>query len=592
MGTNLLGDPEVGGYVVNSRDVTERRKAEERYRTLVEQIPVVTYIQEREGEDPATYRVTYMSPRIGDILGHTASRFVQDPEFWNEQIHPADLGKVLAEDARTDETGEPFSLEYRMISENGRTVWVRDEALLVHDAKGEPLYWQGVMTDVTEQKSLEEQLKRWAFHDRLTGLPNRQLFVDRLGQALRRTRRSGRQVAVLFMDLDGFKVVNDSLGHETGDLLLVALGERLGRCLRPEDTLARFGGDEFVVLLEGVQGRNHATQVADRIAESLKGPFLVGGRELFVNASVGIALGTSRNKGPEDLLRDADTAMYQAKDGRAAGYKVFDPAMRERVLNRLGLENDLRRAVEQDEFRLFYQPKVSLKGDTISRFEVLLRWQHPQRGLLMPDDFIPMAEETGMIVPIGEWVLQETCRQVKEWQDRPPSATPLVACVNVSAGQLRNPDLLHEVRSALGESGIDTRSLVLEITESALVEDMETSMTLLRELRDSGVRIALDDFGSEYSSLYYLMQLPMDFVKIDKQFVWSLAENSKARVIVEAIISLAHSLGLEAVGEGVESAEQLEHLRSMACDLVQGNYLARPMPPEELGRMLGNQTSP
>lgn len=362
--------------------------------------------------------------------------------------------------------------------------------------------------------------------------------------------------------------------------------------MRPEDNLARFGGDEFVVLLDGVQGRNHATQVADRITESLKRPFLVGGRELFVNASVGIALGTARTKGPEDLLRDADTAMYQAKDGRAAGYKVFDPAMRERVLNRLGLENDLRRAVEQDEFRLFYQTKVSLKGDTIARFEVLLRWQHPQRGLLMPDDFIPTAEETGMIVPVGEWVLQETCRQVKEWQDRYPLATPLVACVKVSAGQLRNPDLLHEVRSALEESGIEARSLVLEITEGALVEDMETSMTLLRELRDSGVRIALDDFGSEYSSLYYLMQLPMDFVKIDKPFIWSLGENPKARVIVEAIISLAHSLGLEAVGEGVESAEQLEHLRSMACDLVQGNYLARPMPPEELGRMLGTQTAP
>jgi diguanylate cyclase (GGDEF)-like protein/PAS domain S-box-containing protein len=594
VGTYLLDDPAQGGVVVNSRDITARKEAEEaleaaevRYRTLVEHIPVVTYIDKVSDQDTPLYT----SPQIEEMLGYTPEEWLTE-KLWPKRLHPEDEARILAADERFETSGEPFGEEYRLLAKDGSVVWVREEAVLVEDDAGEPLYWQGVILDITEQKSFEEQLKRWAFHDRLTGLPNRQLFVDRLGQALRRTRRSGRQVAVLFMDLDGFKVVNDSLGHETGDLLLVALGERLGRCLRPEDTLARFGGDEFVVLLEGVQGRNHATQVADRIAESLKRPFLVGGRELFVNASVGIALGMARTKGPEDLLRDADTAMYQAKDGRVAGYKVFDPGMRERVLNRLGLENDLRRAVEHDEFRLYYQPKVSLKGDTVSRFEVLLRWQHPQRGLLMPDEFIPMAEETGMIVPVGEWVLQETCRQVKEWQDRYPSATPLVACVNVSAGQLRNPDLLQEVGSALGESGIETRNLVLEITESALVEDAETSMTLLRELRDSGVRIALDDFGSEYSSLYYLMQLPMDFVQIDKQFVWSLAENSKARVIVQAIISLAHSLGLEAVGEGVESAEQLEILRSMACDLVQGNYLARPMPPEELGRMLGNQTAP
>ena len=589
VGTNLLSDPEVSGYVVNSRDVTERRKAEEKYRTLVEQIPVVPYIQEPYGDEPATCKVTYMSPRIGEILGHPASRFMDDPRFWRVLIHPADLGAVLAEGERADKAGEPFSLEYRMISEDGKTVWVRDEALLVHDGKGEPLHWQGVLTDVTKQKALEEQLKHRAFHDQLTGLPNRQLFVERLGRALGRTRRTGRQAAILFMDLDGFKVVNDSLGHEMGDLLLVALGERLRRRLRPEDTLARFGGDEFVVLLEAVDRRDHATQVAERISEALKRPFVVGGRELFVTASIGISLGTARTKSPEDLLRDADTAMYWAKDGHAAGHRVFDPVMHERVLNRLGLENDLRRAIEQEEFRLFYQPKVSLKDDTIAEVEVLLRWQHPHRGLLMPGEFIPLAEETGLIVPIGAWVLKEACRQMKEWQDRYPPALPLVACANVSVGQLRYPDLLHEVRSALGESGIEARNLGLEITESALVEDMETSMTLLRELKDLGVKIALDDFGSEYSSLSYLMRLPVDFVKIDGSFARCLGENPKARVIVEAIISLAHSLGLEAVGEGVESAEQLEHLRSLGCDLVQGYHLARPMPPEALGRLLETQ---
>jgi EAL domain-containing protein (putative c-di-GMP-specific phosphodiesterase class I) len=271
---------------------------------------------------------------------------------------------------------------------------------------------------------------------------------------------------------------------------------------------------------------------------------------------------------------------------------VFDPAMHERVLNRLSLENDLRHAIENEEFHLYFQPKIRLDDDSIAMVEVLLRWQHPQKGLLMPDEFIPMAEETGLIVPMGRWVLGETCRQLRGWLERHPRAGTLVACVNVSAGQLRYPDLLHEVRSALEESGIEARNLVLEITESALVENVETSMTLLKELRSLGVRVALDDFGSDYSSLSYLMQLPVDIIKIDGSFARSIDESPRARVIVEAIISLAHALGLEAVGEGVESAEQLEHLRSMGCDLVQGYHLARPMPNEELGRLLETRTIP
>ena len=591
VGTNMLTDPEVGGYVVNSRDVTARRTAEERYRRLAERIPVVPYIEEPDEEDPARYHLTYMSPRIEEILGYPVSRFKEDPGFWNELTHHEDLGAVMAEDERVEETGEPFSMAYRMVSADGETVWVRDEALLVRDEKGEPLYWQGVLTDVTTSKTLEEQLRRRAFHDQLTGLPNRQLFVERLVRALGRTRRSGRKVAVLFMDLDGFKVVNDSLGHETGDLLLVAIGERLRRRLRPGDTLARFGGDEFVVLLEEVKHGDDATEVAGRITESLERPFVVGEQKLFVNASIGVALSTARTSSPEDLLRDADTAMYLAKDEHA-GYRVFDPAMHERVLTRLSLENDLRHAIGYDEFHLFFQPKIRLDDDTIAMIEVLLRWQHPQRGLLMPGEFIPMAEETGLIAPIGRWVLGETCRQLRGWLDRHPQGMPLVACVNVSAGQLRYPGLLHEVRSVLEESGIEARNLVLEITESALVENMETSMTLLKELRSLGVRVALDDFGSDYSSLSYLMQLPVDFVKIDGSFARCLVESPRARVIVEAIISLAHALGLEAVGEGVESAEQLEHLRNMGCDLVQGYHLARPMPTEELGRLLETWTIP
>jgi EAL domain-containing protein (putative c-di-GMP-specific phosphodiesterase class I) len=378
-----------------------------------------------------------------------------------------------------------------------------------------------------------------------------------------------------------------------GDLLLVVVAERLKRCLRPEDTLARFGGDEFVVLLEVATGPDEAVRVKERIAQAFKRPFVLEGRELHVSASIGIALGENRTEGPEELLRNADTAMYEAKSEAAFGHRVFDPIMHERVLSRLSLENDLRRAIEKGEFRLYYQPKVRLKEeDTITEVEALLRWEHPKRGLLLPEEFISLAEKTGLIMPIGRWVLKEACRQVKEWQDRYPMLPPLVACVNVSAGQLRYPDLLHDVGTALGESEIEARSLVLEITESALVKDMPTSMRVLKELRDLGVRFAVDDFGSEYSSLSYLMRLPVDFVKIDKSFVWGLGEDPKAAVIVEAIISLAHSLGLEAVGEGVEGTEQLKHLRSMGCDLAQGHYFSEPVPSEELDRLLTNKPVP
>jgi diguanylate cyclase (GGDEF)-like protein len=445
--------------------------------------------------------------------------------------------------------------------------------------------------DITERKEAQKRLEHQAFHDVVTDLPNRQLLLDRLGHALRRTRRRrGRRVAVLLMDLDNFKSVNDSFGHEVGDLLLVVVAERLKGCLRPEDTLARFGGDEFVVLLEDTDGLDEAVRVKERIAEVLKRPFVLEGRELYVSASIGIALGEDHTEIPKELLRKADTAMYEANAEATFGHRVFDPDMHERVLRRLGLENDLRRAIEQEEFRLYYQPKVRLKEeDSIVEVEALLRWEHPQRGLLLPEEFISPAEETGLILPLGRWVLREACRQVKEWQERYHMAPPLVACVNISANQLRYPHLLRDVGMALEDSGVEARSLVLEITESALVKDVPTSMTVLEELRALGVRFAVDDFGSEYSSLSYLMRLPVDFVKIDKSFVWALGEDPKAAVIVEAIISLAHSLGLEAVGEGVESIGQLVHLRRMGCDLAQGFYLFGAVPSEEFDQLLVTQ---
>ena len=447
-------------------------------------------------------------------------------------------------------------------------------------------------TDITERKTLEERLEYQALHDPLTGLPNRQLLLDRLGHALARTQRSsGSGVAVLFMDLDGFKVVNDSLGHDTGDRLLAAVAERLKGCFRPEDTLARFAGDEFIVLLEEVDGADDALRVAQRITEEFQGHFALEGREIFVRFSIGVALGEAHTKSPEGLLRDADIAMYRAKED-AADYRVFDPEMHQQGLNRIDLENDLRRALEKEEFTLHYQPKFRLgQQDRIEGVEALVRWEHPENGFMLPDEFIPIAEETGLIIPLGIWVMQEACRQAKEWQEHYPTEPPLAVCVNLSAHQVRHPRLLQDVRSALRESGLAPGSLMCEITEGTLLKDTQEIETVLGEVKALGVRLAIDDFGKEYSSLSYLNRLPVDGLKIDRLFLESFGENPSNLIIVEAVVSLAHSLGLEVTGEGVESAEQLELLRGMGCDFAQGYHLARPLPSEGVERLLVNSTT-
>jgi diguanylate cyclase (GGDEF)-like protein/PAS domain S-box-containing protein len=372
-------------------DVTERkraeakhREAEVRYRSLVEHVPVAIYRQEIEHNGA----VTYISPQIEALTGYAPDEYA-DPALWIRTMHPEDRQRVLDEDKRTDETGEPFCVEFRKFTRDGRLIWLRDEAVLVRDGGGAPLYWQGVVQDITERKALEEQLEHQALHDSLTDLPNRALFIDRLRHALMRTkRRKDGMVAVLFMDLDGFKDVNDSMGHEAGDLLLVVVAERLRRCLRPEDTLARFGGDEFVVLIEDAQGPDGAVRLAERITTELKKPFSIEGKELFIAASIGIALGEDRTKSPEEILRDADTAMYRAKD-QAADYSVFDPAMYLWAVGRLELQNDLRRAAERNEFILHYQPIVSLEDGTIQGVEALVRWVHPERGILNPTSSCP-----------------------------------------------------------------------------------------------------------------------------------------------------------------------------------------------------------
>jgi diguanylate cyclase (GGDEF)-like protein len=410
--------------------------------------------------------------------------------------------------------------------------------------------------------------------------------VDRLQQALRHTRRRrGSKVAILFMDLDNFKVVNDSLGHEVGNRLLVAVGKRLRGCLRPEDTLARFGGDEFTVLIEDIENPEEAVRAAERIMEALRGPFVLEGQELFLKFSIGIALGEARTKSPEDLLRDADTAMYRAKE-EGLGFRVFEPAMYEQALRRLKLENELRRAVEAEELVVHYQPIVDLQTDELRGVEALVRWQHPERGLLDPEEFVPGAEKSGLVVPMGERVLKEACYRAKEWQERHPHIPLLVMSVNLSARQLHRPDLVETVERVLQETGMEARSLSLDITETVYIKALEGHTAALDKLKRLGVSISIDDFGVGYSSLAYLKRLPADVLKIDKEFIAGLGEDVEDTAIVKMIIELAHTLGMEVIAEGVESEGQAEQLKEMGCDRGQGFYFAKPLSPEAASEFL------
>jgi diguanylate cyclase (GGDEF)-like protein/PAS domain S-box-containing protein len=569
-------------FVSQIQDISERKRAEQkiraaeqRYRTLVEQIPAVTYIDPVDDPDTSLYT----SPQIEQMLGYTPQEW-QNEKLWPKRLHPDDRERILAADERFEAGGgEPFREEYRLLAKDDSVVWVREEAVLVRDEADEPLYWQGVFYDLTERKALEERLHYQAFHDSLTDLPNRQLFMDRLGQALRRTRRYHNQVAVLFMDLDAFKVVNDSLGHEVGDLLLMLVAQRLRRCLRPEDTLARFGGDEFTVLIEALDDPAQAVQVAERITEELRRPFLIEARDLYVIASIGISLGDARTHDPDDLLREADTAMYRAKDA-GWDFRVFNPAMYERAFSRLEVENDLRRAIEQEEFVIHYQPMVDLQTGELWGMEALVRWDHPERGLLEPSEFVPVAEQSGLVIPMGEQILREACFRAKKWQEENPRIPPPVMSVNLSASQLSRLDLADTVERVLGETGLEGNRLTLDVTETVYAKVLAANTAILDRLRGLGVRFSIDDFGTGYSSLSYLKRLPADAIKIDQTFVKGLGKDVEDTAVVRMIIELAHTLSLEVIAEGVETEEQATLLKDMGCDFAQGYHFSKPLPPE------------
>ena len=450
----------------------------------------------------------------------------------------------------------------------------------------------GALRRAVEREQLEEQLRQRAFYDSLTGLPNRALFLDRIDHALARSDRLGHELAVLFIDLDRFKVVNDSLGHSAGDGLLIQVANRLRGCLRGSDTIARLGGDEFTVLLEGDSALTDATRAADRILAALKAPFTLDGQEAYAWASIGISGGSALRGSGRDLLREADIALYRAKATGRGRYTVFESRMSHLPAEHLHLESELHRAIERHELRVHYQPIFELDNSQITGLEALVRWEHPEKGLVAPGHFIPLAEDTGLIVPIGKWVLEEACRQMREWQRQHASAERLFVSVNLSARQLQDPALLQDVEHALRSSGLDPACLQLEITESVVMQEPEATVFKLNALKRLGIQLAVDDFGTGYSSLAYLRRFPVDVLKIDRTFVSGLGHNEHDPAIVQTVVALARALGLRTTAEGIEERSQWTRLHELGCDHGQGYVFSRPLRPEAVISLLDSAAGP
>jgi diguanylate cyclase (GGDEF)-like protein/PAS domain S-box-containing protein len=573
---------------VDALDVTESRDAEDRYRDMVAHNDRLSGIIEATSDlvvvTDADGAPLYLNRAAQEFYGlvdvevtaaHLAERL---PPWVMAKFQREVVGALVVDGIWTGELA---------LLRHGIEIPVGVQCLAHRGANGEVSWLSMVARDISERKRFESRLQDQATHDELTGLPNRTLLVDRLRMALSRSRRTGAGVGVLFCDLDHFKVVNDSLGHPAGDRLLVDTASRLVEALRPGDTVARFGGDEFVVLCEGLNDQGDAELVAERVRALVDRRYEVEDAEIFMTVSTGIAYTEDPEATPEDLIRDADAAMYQAKGGGRARAVVFDQRMREAAVHRMATENALHRALDRHELRVHYQPEIDLRTGSIVGVEALLRWEHPQRGLLGPDEFIRVTEETGLIVPIGRWVVEQACRQLTRWQaEYPVAADDLFVGVNLSARQLGRRALVAEVAAVLDDTGLDPARLHFEITESVLMDDVERSSEQLHQLHELGVCLIVDDFGTGYSSLSYLSRFPVDLLKVDRSFVRGLGFDPTDTAIVRAVITLAHNLGLRAVGEGVERTEHLDALRSLGCDLAQGFLLGRPQPGHAVGELL------
>lgn len=582
----VFQDGEPVGVQGIARDITDRKlsekalkESEKRFRDLFENANDLIYTHDLLGNFTSLNQtgelVTGYSRQ--EALGMNIAQVVA-PEYL-EYARKMTQRKISGD--------PPLPYELDIITKTGERVTLELNTRLIRQNK-EPVGVQGIARNITERKLTEEQLQFKALYDPLTNLPNRIHFMKHLSLAVERAEKEDRfHFAVLFLDLDRFKVINDSLGHAVGDKLLVEIAERLSLCVRPSDVIARLGGDEFTILLS-IKEDHDAIQVAERIQKVLTMPFKLNNYEVFTSASVGIIISGDLRRTPEDLLRDADAAMYQAKETGKARYEIFDHEMHVRNMNLLKIETDLRQAIKRDEFEVYYQPIVELETGAIQEFEALIRWNHPDKGLIMPDAFITVAEETGLIIPIGEWILRESCRQTKEWQDLLPEGKSISISVNLSAKQLMHPSLTGQVKQVLSETGLSPEFLKLEVTESMVMEHSETALRVLTDFREQRVHLSTDDFGTGYSSLSYLHQFPFQRLKIDRSFVMKMDTDMKSEAIVRTILMLGQNLEIEVTAEGIENEQQLWQLRSLGCRRGQGYLFSKPVTSEAAAKLIQN----
>ncbi len=561
----------------------EQRENDRVLRLVIEALPVGVWFADSDGN------ITMVNSAGLEIWGD--AKLVGTDRYQEYKGWSTDTGRQLTSDdwgmTRAIKQGEvSINEEIEIESFNGVRKTILHSAVPIRRPDSRVAGAVVVNYDISDRKALEHQLVDQALHDSLTGLPNRQLFLDRLEHALNRSVRIGSPLSVLFFDLDNLKVINDSLGHGQGDALIKEIGERLRRGLRKSDTVARLGGDEFVVLVEDVADVAGALGAVKKIESLLSEPFNLGGRIVRVTASIGVALSRPEGSLPEEIIRDADTAMYRAKRGGRAQHAVFDPEMHAQTLRRLEIEQDLRQAIESSGLRLHYQPQYSIRSHQITGLEALVRWQHPDKGLISPNEFISIAEETGLIVPLGRWVLFEACSQARRWQDLGQLTDGVSISVNLSTRQFRDPALIEDVIRTLNETTLLPKHLTLEMTESTIMDDPEHAQLTLGRIHDLGVHLAIDDFGTGYSSLAHLTRFPFDYMKMDRSFIEALCSHDSKSVLISSMVQLGHAMSMQIVGEGIEFPEQLESLRRLGCDIAQGFHLSPPIGTDEVTELL------
>ncbi|MFZ5426392.1 MAG: EAL domain-containing response regulator [Thermodesulfobacteriota bacterium] len=564
-------------------EIEERKTAESKYRSIFENAIEGIFQVDQQGH------LVGANPAMARILGYeSVADLMEMPGSFCERLCE-DTGKREKFFRVLEDHGSIQGFEVQTVRQDGNPLWGSVNAHLVTGRTGQSVFFEGTLEDISDHKRFEEQLLHQSLHDALTGLPNRALFTDRLSQAISRCSRHNSFFALLYLDVDRFKVINDSLGHAAGDQFLLKLAERLRTCTREADTLARLGGDEFAVISEQVRSLSGATVVAERILEEMRKPFTLEGKEIYSTVSIGIICCTGFCGTAEDVLRDADLTMYRAKSNGKARYEVFDNALHEQTIKLLTMETEFRRALARNEFELHYQPIVDVNTHQVFSLEALLRWKHPERGYIPPLDFIPLAEENGLIVPLGWWILEEATRQLAAFQARFKMEKPLCMSVNISAKQFADADLAQKLESLLVQSNVAPGTLELEITESVIMDRGEAAIGRLEELKSLGLKLFVDDFGTGYSSLSYLHRFPIDMLKIDRSFIREIDATGGHAEIVRAIVGLGRNLGLELIAEGVETEAQLAVIRTLGCQYAQGYLFSRPCPAPDIETYLEHQ---